>query len=49
MWAQLARNLVIRPEFSGKNLVTVFPDTGERYLSWFNQDDSAIDSASNEE
>lgn len=51
--AHACRVLSARSEFSGKNLVTVFPDSGERYLSWFNQDDSAIDSAidsaSNEE
>ncbi len=28
-----AVNLAARPEFSNKNIVTIFPDTGDRYLS----------------
>ncbi|SDF37813.1 cysteine synthase A [Lentzea fradiae] len=38
--AHACRVLSARPELAGKNLVTVFPDTGERYLSWFNQEDT---------
>ncbi|MFD3525394.1 cysteine synthase A [Streptomyces sp. NPDC058653] len=32
--AHACRTLVARPEYAGKTVVTVFPDTGERYLSW---------------
>jgi cysteine synthase len=32
--AHACRVLATRPEYVGKTLVTVFPDTGERYLSW---------------
>ena len=28
-----ARELAQRPEFQGKNIVCLLPDTGERYLS----------------
>ena len=31
LWA--ARQVALRPEFAGKNVVTVLCDTGERYLS----------------
>ena len=30
-WA--AKSLAAQPEFAGKTIVTVLPDTGERYLS----------------
>ncbi|WP_411083599.1 cysteine synthase A [Streptomyces sp. cmx-18-6] len=32
--AHACRLLVERPAYAGKTIVTVFPDTGERYLSW---------------
>lgn len=33
--AHACRILAAQPYYEGKTLVTVFPDTGERYLSWF--------------
>ena len=33
--AHACRVLAGRPEYAGKTLVILFPDTGERYLSWF--------------
>jgi len=32
--AHACRGLATLPGFAGKTIVTVFPDTGERYLSW---------------
>ncbi|MHC5907214.1 cysteine synthase A [Streptomyces sp. S6] len=32
--AHACRTLVARPEYAGRTVVTLFPDTGERYLSW---------------
>jgi cysteine synthase len=32
--AHACQTLVTRPDYAGKTLVTLFPDTGERYLSW---------------
>ena len=31
--AELAFQLAKLPEYKGKNIVTILPDTGERYLS----------------
>mgnify|MGYP002794234700 CR=1 FL=1 len=33
MEVDIARELAKRPEFQGKNIVCLLPDTGERYLS----------------
>ncbi|MGM9384515.1 cysteine synthase A [Streptomyces antibioticus] len=38
--AHAARVLAARPEHVGQTLVTVFPDTGERYLSWLESADA---------
>nr|WP_261785551.1 cysteine synthase A [Streptomyces clavuligerus] len=37
--AHACRTLVARPDHAGKTLVTLFPDTGERYLSWLQEAD----------
>jgi cysteine synthase A len=37
--AAAGAKLAERPEFAGKNIVVILPDTGERYLSMLNYDD----------
>ncbi len=37
--AAAGAHLADRPEFAGKNIVVILPDTGERYLSMLNYDD----------
>ncbi|MEU5362403.1 cysteine synthase family protein [Streptomyces sp. NPDC005925] len=40
--AHAVRVLAARPDFAGRTLVTIFPDTGERYLSWLDDPSTAI-------